>query len=127
MTPFPLPACNTNRLTNTSSSTRVRAHTLSIGRNVYYLCSVALGVINGYLINPTGGNWKGKSGFLWFGTTMLVLLWAVFRLPETKGRTYQELDILFAKGIPAWRFKGQSLDGVGEARDVVRDRKGGPD
>lgn len=37
-------------------------------------------------------------------------LWAVFRLPETKGRTYAELDWLFAKHTPAREFKKAHVD-----------------
>jgi hypothetical protein len=27
--------------------------------------------------------------------------WSFFRLPEAKGRTYEELDLLFQKKVPA--------------------------
>lgn len=29
---------------------------------------------------------------------MLCLIWAYFRIPETKGRTYEELDLMFDVG-----------------------------
>lgn len=34
-----------------------------------------------------------------------MVVWAYFRLPEMKGRTYRELDILFERGVPARKFK----------------------
>lgn len=35
---------------------------------------------------------------------MLVTTWAYFRLPETGGFSYAELDILFANRVPARKF-----------------------
>jgi len=60
--------------------------------------------------NPTQGNWKGKAGFLAGGLSTGVLIWAWFRLPETKGRTFEELDILFHKRVSARKFKGYHVD-----------------
>lgn len=63
-----------------------------------------------YIENPTAGNWKGKAGFLAGGLSLLVWIWAFFRLPETKGRTYEEIDILFQKRVPARKFKRYQVD-----------------
>lgn len=48
-------------------------------------------------------------------------LWAYFRLPEPKDRTYEELDILFAKRIPARQFRKTEVDAYAEA-ELVTDR-----
>lgn len=37
-------------------------------------------------------------------------IWAFFRLPETKDRTYEELDVLFARNVPARKFKSTDPD-----------------
>lgn len=50
-------------------------------------------------------NWKGKAGFFWGVPSLLMFIWAYFRLPECKGRSYRELDILFERRIPARKFK----------------------
>ncbi len=57
------------------------------------------------MLNPTAWNWGAKSGFFWFGWTFLCLVWTFFRLPEPKGRTYGELDILFENRVSARKFK----------------------
>lgn len=36
---------------------------------------------------------------------MLTFIWAYFRLPECKSRTFRELDILFERGVSARKFK----------------------
>lgn len=55
-------------------------------------------------------NWGAKTGFFYAGTCFLCFVWAFFRLPEPKGRTYAELDILFEKKVPARRFKHTVVD-----------------
>ncbi|KAJ5764728.1 hypothetical protein N7520_004287 [Penicillium odoratum] len=63
-----------------------------------------------YALNPTEGNLKIKTGFLAAGFSLLCLIWGYFRLPESKSRTYQELDILFSKNLTAREFKNASVD-----------------
>lgn len=50
------------------------------------------------------------SGFFWAGTCFLCVVWIYFRLPEPKGRTYGELDILFEHKVSARKFKGTNVD-----------------
>ncbi|KAL2205182.1 hypothetical protein CC79DRAFT_1371000 [Sarocladium strictum] len=44
------------------------------------------------------------NGFLYGGFALIGAIWAYFRLPELKGRTYEEMDILFEQRIPAKDF-----------------------
>ncbi|KAH8805409.1 general substrate transporter [Xylogone sp. PMI_703] len=92
------------------SSTRLRSKSIALARNAYNICNIVSAVVAPYTLNPTEGNWKGKTAFLAAGLTTLVTIWAIFRLPESKGRTYQELDILFSKDLKAWQFKDASVD-----------------
>lgn len=48
--------------------------------------------------------------FIWGGCAFIVFVWAYFRLPETKGRTFDELDTLFAKRVPARKFASTDVD-----------------
>ena len=56
------------------------------------------------MLNPTAGNWKGKTAFFWGGCAFVFFIWTFFRLPETKNRTYGELDILFSQKVKARDF-----------------------
>lgn len=87
------------------SSTRMRAKSVGLARNLYNVCGIGAGFLNTYSINATAWNWKGKAAFLWCGTCVLALVWTYFRLPEAKGRSFRELDILFERGVPARDFK----------------------
>ena len=85
-------------------STRLRSKTAALGRNAYNIFTITNNIITNYQINATSWNWKGKAGFFWAGSCALCFCWAFFRLPETKGRTFAQLDVLFESGIRARDF-----------------------
>lgn len=91
-------------------STRLRQKTVVLARNFYNVCGIILGVLIPYMLNPSEWNMGGLSGFVWGGTGTLCFIWAYFRLPEPKGRTYAELDVLFERGISARKFKETDVD-----------------
>ncbi|WVQ89303.1 hypothetical protein IAS59_003059 [Cryptococcus gattii] len=88
-----------------ASSTRLRSKTVGLARNLYNVTRIVAGFLYTYQVNPTGWNWKGKAGFFWGGTCLMAFIWAYFRLPEFKGRSFRELDVLFERGISARKFK----------------------
>ncbi|KAG5764634.1 hypothetical protein H9Q72_007289 [Fusarium xylarioides] len=92
------------------SSTRLRSKTIGLARNAYNVINIAATYVVPHILNPTAGNWKGKSAFLAAGFCIICAVWAWFRLPELKGRTYEELDILFTKDLAAREFKGYEFD-----------------
>ena len=92
------------------SSTRLRSKSISLARNAYNVANVFSSTVAPYTLNPTEGNWKGKTAFLAAGFTVILTIWAYFRLPESQGRTYEELDILFSKNLKAWEFKDAQID-----------------
>ncbi|KAL7927389.1 general substrate transporter [Trichoderma austrokoningii] len=91
-------------------STRLRQKTVCLARNAYAITSIVAGVLQPYFMNPTEWNLKGYTGFVWGGTAFLTFVWAYFRLPESKDRTYEELDILFARRVPARKFASYQID-----------------
>lgn len=102
------------------SSTRLRGHTIALGRNAYNFFNILSTGTAPVILNPGADNWKGKSGFLAGGLGFISMLWGVFRLPETKGRTYEELDIMFnicqERTVKAWQFKNIQVDREGFIR-----------
>ncbi|ORY27080.1 putative alpha-glucoside transport-related protein [Naematelia encephala] len=87
-----------------TSSTRLRNKTVGLSRLSYNCFSICFGVMSPYMLNPTEWGWKGKIGFFWGPICFLCFIWAFFRLPEMKGRSYYELDIMFDRKIPARKF-----------------------
>jgi SP family general alpha glucoside:H+ symporter-like MFS transporter len=66
------------------------------------------------MLSPDEWDWKGKSCFIFAGTTLLCLIWCYWRLPETYGLSYLEIDILFEKKAKTSKFR--------ELQNNLRDR-----
>lgn len=92
------------------SATNLRAQSIALARNAYNLASLLSNIVEPYLINPGNANLKGKTAFVWFGTAFPTLVWAFFRLPETKDRTYEELDVMFERGVPTRSFSKYKIE-----------------
>ena len=93
-------------------STRLRQKTVCLARNAYYVCSVIAGTLNPYFVNPTQWDLKGYTGFVWGGTCFVTFVWCYFFLPETKGMSFGEIDVLFEKRTPARSFKNTDANGT---------------
>lgn len=98
------------------SSVRLRAKTVAVARAAYYVSTVpssfstcpgraSLTLVGSYSLNPGAWNMKGKAAFIWVGTGLGVYALSYFFLPEIKGRSYRELDVLFNRRVPARQFK----------------------
>ena len=85
-------------------STRLRIRTVALARNCYNILSIAANFLNNPILNPSAWNLRGKGGFIWCGFTLLSWIWSYYRLPETKGLTSGELDLLFERKIKARDF-----------------------
>lgn len=94
------------------SSTNLRSQTMAIARGSYNVLQVLCILAEVQLINPEKLDLKGYAGLVWFIPCSLILLWAFFRLPETKQRTYGELDILFERRVPARKFSAYEIDRI---------------
>ncbi|KAH7114282.1 general substrate transporter [Dendryphion nanum] len=87
-----------------TSSPRLRAKTTSVAVTIQYLTGILFNYTVPLMLSNQNAGWGQKVGLFFGGTTALYLIPCVFLFPETKGRTYGELDELFERGVPAWRF-----------------------
>ncbi|KAL1863081.1 hypothetical protein VTK73DRAFT_6461 [Phialemonium thermophilum] len=62
------------------------------------------------MVQMVAWNWGAKSGFFYGGLMALWLVWAYFRLPETKDRTFAEIDISFKNKVKARKFRTTMVD-----------------
>lgn len=56
------------------------------------------------MVGVNDWNWGAKGGLFWAGLAVLFVVWGFFRLPETKGLTYSELDLLFEHKVSSRKF-----------------------
>jgi SP family general alpha glucoside:H+ symporter-like MFS transporter len=92
------------------SATKVRAKTIAVATAVQAVAAIVTTVAIPYMINPDQANMRGKIGFFFGGLSALSLIWSYFRVPETKDRSYEELDIMFARNIKTREFKYYHID-----------------
>jgi MFS transporter, SP family, general alpha glucoside:H+ symporter len=102
-------------------STRLRGKTIVIARSTYNVGNIIVSVIAPRMLNESDGwGWGAKGGFFWAGCGVLCITWAYFRLPEPKGRTYGELDVLFEDRVSARKFAKTKVDPAAAAEHIIK-------
>ncbi|THV90066.1 sugar transporter [Aureobasidium pullulans] len=86
-------------------SGRLRYKTITIGRFVYNLTGIFSNSVTPRMISSSAWNWGAKAGLFYAGTNLLCNIWCWFRLPETKDRSFGEIDLLFENKVPARQFR----------------------
>lgn len=92
------------------SSARLRPIAVVLSRISYNLMGLVCNTITPRMIQPTAWGWGAKCGLFWMGTGIVSILYCYFRLPETKDRSFAELDALFAAKVPARKFASTEID-----------------
>lgn len=110
------PACFT--VLTEIPSVQLRGMTIGLATVSCHIWNIIFGVSIPYAIDQDQGNWRGKVGFLFAGIAMVCSAWCWLCLPETMGRTFEELDILFEKGVDSRRF-GKYVIGDQEQAETV--------
>ncbi|KAI0377241.1 putative MFS alpha-glucoside transporter [Hypomontagnella monticulosa] len=100
-------------------SGRLRYKTIAIGRFVYNLTGIFQYSVTPLMLSPLGWNWGAKAGLFYAGTNLLCNIWCWFRLPETKDRTFGEIDLLFEHHVPARKFKYTKVDQFAHQADYM--------
>jgi SP family general alpha glucoside:H+ symporter-like MFS transporter len=93
-----------------TSAIRLRPLTTGVGRASYYIVNIPCIFLASYMLNPTEANLGGKCGYVWGGTGFVCFVLAYFYLPEMKGRSYREIDILFKRKVPARQWTKTVVD-----------------
>jgi hypothetical protein len=90
-------------------ASRLRSRSIVLGR-FFYLVSAIIGTqLRARMITATAWNWGAKSAFFWLGCNIICMIWTFFRLPETGGFSFADLDILFANRVPTRKFKQYTI------------------
>ncbi|OBT39587.1 hypothetical protein VE00_10551 [Pseudogymnoascus sp. WSF 3629] len=100
-------------------STKLRSKTIALATMIDAATGLVTTAVGPYLLNPGAANAGAKIEFLYGGISVFSLIWCIFRLPETKGRTYAELDILFEQKVPARKFKNYVIEDIDHIAPTV--------
>ncbi|CAG8958573.1 hypothetical protein HYFRA_00009890 [Hymenoscyphus fraxineus] len=91
------------------SKSSLRGHTQSLATVTQGLVGAVSGVSLPFLVNPDQLNMGGRVAFIYGGILGFSCLGVWRYYPETKGRTFEEIDKLFEMGINPRRFKQTKL------------------
>ncbi|KXJ87019.1 alpha-glucosides permease MPH2/3 [Microdochium bolleyi] len=94
------------------ASSRVRAQTIVLGRAVYVACQLVVQQLNPRMLqnDPTAWNWGARTGLFYFGLCFIWVVWIFFCLPETRNRSFADIDYLFQKKVNARKFTSTPID-----------------
>ncbi|KAG6071570.1 hypothetical protein E4U15_007430 [Claviceps sp. LM218 group G6] len=92
------------------SSRRLQIKTVVLGRNLYNIVGIVTSILTPYMLNPGEWNWSNYTGFFWGGICFCCIIYTYFRIPEPRGRTFAELDVLFERGVSARKFSSTEVD-----------------
>ncbi|KAL3469306.1 general substrate transporter [Aspergillus californicus] len=82
----------------------LRTPTQSLCTIVNSLSASIWGLSLPYMVNPDQSNLQGKVAFIFAGILLFSIVFIFFFVPETKGRTYEEIDELWSRGVPPRHF-----------------------
>ncbi|KAF9773346.1 hypothetical protein IL306_008879 [Fusarium sp. DS 682] len=91
-------------------SQRLRAQTMGFSQGSSFLVSWLSSYCTPYFINPEALNWGPKYCYIWAGSNFILAVFTFFFIPETKGRSLEQLDELFEKKISALKFSSYVTD-----------------
>ncbi|KAH8429960.1 uncharacterized protein LDX57_007632 [Aspergillus melleus] len=86
------------------STPQLRARTTALATAVQAAFGIFMNVVIPYMVNPDEANMKGKVGFVFGGCAAVATAMSSIYVPELKGRTFEEIDIMFARRVPPRRM-----------------------
>ncbi|CRG91032.1 General alpha-glucoside permease [Talaromyces islandicus] len=87
------------------SASQLRAHTQGIAYMTGGLSTWLFSFVVPYMFNTDEGNLGAKTSFIFAALCALGAIVVFFEFPETKARTYRELDEMFDQMLPARKFR----------------------
>lgn len=102
------------------STSRLRAKTIAIGLALQGCFNILWSFVLPYLFNPDKANLGGKLGFIFGGLCFPCIIFLWWYQPETRGRSYEELDEMFMKKIPARKFRTYVTEAESKSEEVRR-------
>ena len=83
----------------------LRAKAVSVGVCINYSLMCMWSFVLPYMVNPDQLNMGGTINFIFAGCCVAALVFFYLYLPETAGRSYDEIDEIYKAGIPPRKWK----------------------
>lgn len=100
------------------STSSLRSHTQAIATLAQGVAGTAWSFALPYLVNPNEANLGGKIGFIYGGILGVLAVISFFIIPDTKGRSFADIDALFEAKVPIRQFTSVNLTALPAEKDV---------
>ncbi|KAL4963270.1 sugar porter family MFS transporter [Aspergillus stella-maris] len=111
-------------LTAETPTLQLREKTITIASFSGFVVNVLVTYISPFIQDAEYANLQGKIGFIYGSFSVVAFVWAFFMVPELKGRSLEEVDELFEKGVSTLKFGSYVCSGVGAGVTVLEGVKG---
>lgn len=91
-------------------TSRLRIKTIAMSTTIQQALFTMWQFVLPYIINPDQANLGASTAFIFGGLSVLCWIYLFFFQPETARRSFEEIDELFFKKVPARKFKGYVTD-----------------
>jgi hypothetical protein len=100
-------------------SSRLRVLTIGTGTGINYVFAWLTTFTAPYFINKENLNWGAKYAYIWAGSNLVTFVFFYFFLPESKGRSLEELDELFQNRVSVRDFPKYQCISSEKAKDIA--------
>lgn len=96
--------CRSYVVLSEAAASRLKEKTNLLASVISVLTTFVTSFTIPYLINERYANLGAKVGFIYGAINVIMVVLTFFFIPELKGRTLEEVDQLFASGVPLRKF-----------------------
>ncbi|CAK7207121.1 hypothetical protein SEUCBS139899_009929 [Sporothrix eucalyptigena] len=109
---------NVYAITGEIPTSALRTKSIAIAMSTSAAANTMWSFVSPYMFNPGYGDLKAKIGFVFGAFMVIIAVLAFFFVPETRMRTYEELDELFMNRVPAREFRNYTTVAERRAAEV---------
>jgi hypothetical protein len=99
-------------------SQRLRTRTVGLAQAMDFVFAWLCTYCSPYFINPESLNWGPKYCYIWTGSNLILAAWVFFVIPETRGRTLEQLDELFENKVSTLKFSHYVTESQPDATEL---------
>jgi hypothetical protein len=108
-----------------TATSSLRAKTIGISSTIQSSFFTMWQFVLPFIFNPNAGNLGARTSFIFGGLSVLCWIYLYFYQPETARRSFEEIDEMFAKHVPARKFAGYRTNAEQMGEDTLSGIKNG--
>lgn len=93
-----------------TSTINLRAKTTALATATQSVFGIVMNIAVPYMVNPDEGDLKGRVGFIFGGLGAIATIVCFFYVPDLKGRTFEEIDVMFSNRVSPRKMGEYSIE-----------------